>query len=107
MGNANPELAGLTTVTLETKTDTIESSDSDISGFGFAQASLDNTNRALLTTATDAVRVTWDGSTTPSATVGHHIAVDKSIEILGNTNINNLKLIRVTNDAVVTLTLEE
>ncbi len=59
---------------------------------------------ALVTVATDAVRVRFD-ATAPTAAVGHLIAAGDMLWIEGHEAIKSLRLIRVTTDATVSVTL--
>ncbi len=52
------------------------------------------------TVETDAVRYRLDG-TAPTATVGHLVQVGQNIEIHGEENVQNFRVIRVTTDATV------
>lgn len=73
--------------------------------FGLDADLLAQADRARISAATDAVRYRYDGSA-PTATVGHVLAANGTIEVIGNANIKALQFIRVTNDAVVSVTLE-
>jgi len=95
----------LTTTVLEMKGTTVSSSAKTLADFGFSTTNTGNAKRAIISSVTDGVMATWDG-TAPTSTLGHPIPVNQTIVIQGNRNINNLKLIRVTNDAAVTITLE-
>ena len=58
-----------------------------------------NAKYALMTVETDQIRVTFDGTTTPTATVGHLLNVGDTIELHGQNNIKNFQAIRVTTSA--------
>ncbi len=75
--------------------------------FSFTQAQLDRASRARITIATQPVRYRYDGAD-PTAAIGHYLAVDAETEIVGNENIQNLRLIRATGvDGAASITLEE
>lgn len=59
--------------------------------------------KALVTVEADAIRINFDGST-PTATVGHKLSVGDSFSIVGDQNITKWRMIRVTNDATVSVT---
>ena len=96
----------LTTTALEVKGLSVSSSVKTLSDFSFSATNTGNAKRAIISAITDGVMATWDGSTAPTSTLGHPIPVNQTIVVQGNRNINNLKLIRVTTDANVTITLE-
>ena len=74
--------------------------------FGFDAADLAAAQRAYVTARDAGVMVTWSG-VTPTATLGHLIAQNGTIEVSGNTNINALSFIREdATDAEVSVTLE-
>ena len=72
---------------------------------GYDAATHGTANRAVIGVATDAIRVTWNG-TAPTTTVGHHIAVNGTLTIEGAAKVAALKFIRITTDAAITITLE-
>lgn len=59
--------------------------------------------RIFVTVETNSVRMRWDG-TVPDATTGHLLAAGDSIYLEGESNVGNLKMIRATADAVVSIT---
>jgi len=62
-------------------------------------------NRAVITAITNAVVVTWNG-TTPTATVGHVIAANGTLILEGQAKIAALQFIRLSADVSLTITLE-
>lgn len=70
----------------------------------FTSAMLVAATRAIISPSTDAVKVTVDG-TTPTATLGMTVTADQNLTIEGNHAVNNIKLIRRTNDAPTLITL--
>jgi hypothetical protein len=87
---------------------TISTGVHSMTDFGFTAAEVANATRAWISASDADVRVTWDGSTDPSSTVGHLLVKDAApVELFGNANIANLRLIRAAgSDALVTITLE-
>jgi hypothetical protein len=55
---------------------------------------------AYITVETDCMRY-WPTGDNPTTTDGHKVCDSQSITIYGFTNINNLKMIRVTNDVTI------
>lgn len=63
--------------------------------------------RAYVIANTQDIVVSWDG-TDPTATLGLPLAAGSSLEVYGNVNIQNLKMIRAgISDATVTVILEK
>lgn len=58
---------------------------------------------AYLTVEGDAVRYYISGAT-PTATVGHPLAVGEDLLVVGRTNVSQFRMIRQTTDATVTVT---
>ncbi len=73
--------------------------------FSLSAANLALALAATVTAHTDAVVFTYDGST-PTATHGHVVPASSTVVVEGNGNIQNLKFIRQTTDATVSVTLE-
>ncbi len=92
---------------LEMKGATVSSSVVSFSSFGFSSSNVTNADQAVITARTAGVMVSWDG-TDPTATLGHLIAQNESMTVIGNQKIQALKLIReAAADADVTITLEQ
>lgn len=72
----------------------------------FTQAQVDRANRVILTVEAQSIRYRYDG-TAPTDTVGHLLTAGSRLELVGNDNIQNLQVIRVTTDSTVMVTLEE
>ena len=73
---------------------------------GYTAAKVAVATRATITTRTTGLMITWSG-TTPSATVGHLVAVNTNFVLEGQANIAALKLIQESGgNAVTTITLE-
>lgn len=97
------------TTAYQTKTNTISNSVVSISAAGWAwtAGNLALADAAVITAHTNPVCMTWDG-TTPAATTGLYIAAGATVTILGNTNVQAIKLIRQGGaDATVSITLEK
>lgn len=92
----------------ETKTATISNAVVAISAVGWAWSAgnLAAADAAVITVHTNPVCVTWDG-TAPATTTGVMVAAGATVSILGNANIQAIKLIRQGGaDATVSITLE-
>lgn len=63
-------------------------------------------SRAIFTVETDQIRFTYDGSTTPTNTVGHLVEAGDRVVIEGIKNVSNFRAIRVTSDASIKCTYE-
>jgi hypothetical protein len=98
-------LLDLTTTALEMKGLSVSSAVKTLADFSFASTSTAAPKRAIITSVTDGIMVSWDG-TNPTSTLGHACPVNQTIVVQGSRNISNLKMIRVTTDAAVTITLE-
>lgn len=61
--------------------------------------------RALITTETDAIRYTYDG-TTPTSSVGHLLPSGTVMVLAGYGNISRFQAIRVTTDATIKVSYE-
>ena len=87
---------------------TVSSSAVAISSFtGLAAALIARANVAKITARTAGVMYLTTGND-PTATVGHLIAQNATVEIVGQNNIANLKVIReASTDSEVTITLSE
>jgi hypothetical protein len=75
--------------------------------FSFTEAQLSTTLRAVITSIDQAIMITHDGATTPTAEIGHYIGAGQNLDILGATNIGNLKFVAVTGTAKVTVSLQK
>lgn len=99
-GNVCP---GITAVAPMGDGDTITVSSTAV---GFAAADISTTGRsasvAVGYVATDAVRY-WDNGQTPTATVGMYVGVNTGFVVCGVKAIRDFRMIRVTNDASVTV----
>lgn len=72
----------------------------------FTQAQLDLAEILILTPATGSIRLRYDGIA-PTASVGHHVAVDQNYTITGRVNISNLQVIKDTGtNSDLTVTIE-
>lgn len=60
-----------------------------------------NADSWTILTETDAIRLFWNGNI-PTASLGYHLRVNGTL-ILNNVNPAQVKMIRVTNDASVTV----
>lgn len=91
----------------ETKSDTITETASGVSGFSFSAGVLKYAIRAFLS-VDQPVRVAYgQDSPTATATFGHPIAADATMEILGAENIRSISVIRTTgSSANATMTIE-
>lgn len=92
-----------------TKAATISSTAVAISaaGWSWTAGDVEAADAAVITAHSQPVVVTWDG-TTPTATVGQHVAAAATIRVEGNANVQNVKLIRQAgSDATVSITLEK
>lgn len=88
-------------------TDTVSSIARTMSDVGFSAAELAAAQRAVISVATDAIRLRKDGSD-PSATVGHYVGANaEPVVIEGNADIQRLRFIRVTADAALYVDLEK
>lgn len=73
----------------------------------FTAGQIDVASRARITCDTQPIRYTYDG-TVPTASVGHYLPVGTTTEVVGGTNVANLKFIRASGtDGAVSVTLEE
>lgn len=95
----------LVTTAISMKGTTVSSSAKTLADFSFSSDATGKAKRAIISSVTDGIMVSWDG-TAPTSTLGHPCPVNQTIVVQGNVNINALKFIRVTNDAAVTITLE-
>jgi hypothetical protein len=76
-------------------------------GWSWTSGDLAAAWRATVTARTGGVMFTYDGSTDPSATLGHLLPKDGTVVIEGNANVQALRFIReASTDASVTVTLE-
>lgn len=92
---------------LATKSNTISNTALAIShaSWSWGAADLPMAERAYITCHTEGIVISWDG-TNPSAVFGLPLAAGRTIEIIGNINIQNLKFIRSgLSDAAVSVTL--
>lgn len=60
--------------------------------------------KAHVSVETNNIRVRWDG-TAPDSTTGHLLTPGDTLTVEGESNVSNLSMIRVTNDATVHITL--
>jgi hypothetical protein len=98
-----------TTIAYQTKSSTVSSSVVGISdaGWSWTTGYVALAERAVITSRSAGVMVRWDGGD-PTSTLGHLIAQNGTLEVLGMDNIANLKFIRESgSDAVVSVTLEK
>jgi hypothetical protein len=95
-----------TTVAFADGGDTVSSSAIDLEDIGFTTAQIDQANRAWISVSGEPVRYRYTG-TAPTASVGHYIAADTTIEIAGNSNLRQLQFIAVSADAAIWITLED
>lgn len=85
---------------------TVSSAAKTLLGLGFSQAEIDRADLAYITPTTAGVRALWSGST-PTTSFGHLIASGGTESVVGNSNLQNLALIReAAADSAVTVTLE-
>jgi len=61
-------------------------------------------SKAFISVETESIRIRWDGGT-PTSALGHLLVAGDSIEIEGRANIRQLRMIRITNDAAVHVTI--
>ena len=96
-------------VAYRTKAATISNSVVAISAAGcnWSADDLANADQAFLTAHSHPVVVTWDG-TTPTATLGLYLGAGSTVSVIGNRNVQAIKLIRQgESDAIVSATLEK
>lgn len=102
-------MAGLQAPTAyQTKAATISSAAVAISaaGWSWTAGNLALADQAVITAHSQPVCMTWDG-TTPTATVGMYIPAGGTVTVVGNDNVQAVKLIRQGgSDATVSITLE-
>lgn len=84
---------------------TISSTALTLEDVGFSAAEVSAANRMRLTVETAAIRYRYDG-TSPTASVGHLLAVGAVLLLDGNQNIELLELIADASDGTVMVTLE-
>ena len=75
-------------------------------GFSWAATDVSTADRALITSFTNGISVAWSGAT-PTATLGHAIAANGTLEVVGQENVKHLQFIRLTSDATVSVTLSK
>jgi hypothetical protein len=98
-----------TTVAYRARSATIGSSAIQISdvSFGWQAGELAAAEVAILTARGAGVMYLYDG-TAPSATLGHLLAQNGTVEVVGNANIQALRFIREgASDATMTVTLKK
>ena len=75
-------------------------------GWSWTAGNLALADQAVVTAHTEPVCMTWDG-TTPTATVGMYIPAGGTVTVVGNDNVQAIKLIRQgASSATVSVTLE-
>ena len=75
--------------------------------WGWGSTDLSSAAKAIIVANAEGIVISWEG-TDPTTTLGLPIPEGSSIEISGNTNIQNLKFIRGgASDATVTVILEK
>ena len=76
-------------------------------GWDWSDGDLANADQAFLTAHSHPVVITWDG-TTPTATLGVYLGAGSTANVIGNRNVQAIKLIRQgESDAIVSVTLEK
>ena len=76
--------------------------------FGWGTDEIETAEVAYISVSLAGIRLTWDGSTTPTTTVGMFIPENTTIAVTGTQNINNLNFIRSTGvSAALSITLEK
>lgn len=86
---------------------TVSNSAKSLTDLTFAAAQIERASRARINCDTQPIRYTYDG-TTPTASVGQYLAVGATVDIVGSSNVANLKFIRATgSDGAVNVTLED
>ena len=76
-------------------------------GWSWTAGYLALADQAVVTAHTEPVCMTWDG-TTPTATVGMYIPAGGTVTVVGNANVQAVKLIRQGSaSATVSITLEK
>ncbi len=74
--------------------------------FNFSQVNVNLADRMRVTAATNDLRFCYDG-TTPTAAIGHLLAVGQTLILDGQNNISAFKVIRATGaDGAASITLE-
>lgn len=94
-----------TTFAITVKSTAVSTAAKAITDFSFSAADINVAERAKIGVIANTVMLTYDG-TTPTATLGLPIPANTIVEVLGNHNINNIKIIRLSADATVTIQLE-
>lgn len=97
-----------TTIAFAYDVDTVSTVVQTLAEIGaLTQAQVDQAQRARITCNTNAINYTYDG-TAPTTSAGHTIPTNGTVEIVGNQNIKNVKLIRSGgSNATVAVTLEK
>lgn len=87
-------------------TDTVSSTALDLTDIGTALTTgvVADADAAHISVFTDAIRYTYDG-TTPTSSVGHLLAANGEVILVGRSNVAALQMIRVTGDVTVFITL--
>lgn len=88
------------------KTATVSSTAKSLLDLTFTQAQIDRASRAWISCITQHVHILFDGAT-PTSTYGLVVSQGTIFELDGNTNLQNLKMIRNGSDATVTVILGE
>ena len=96
-----------TAAAVEAKSASVSNTALGIASWSFTASHLAEADHAYITADGAAVKVLWTGDTA-TATFGHEIADAGFLEVIGNTNINNISMIRADGtDATVTISLEK
>ena len=79
----------------------------DAAGWSWTAGNLALAERCVITARSAPIMVRWDGGD-PTATLGHYIAADSTLELTGGLNVNNVHLIRASgSDSTVSISLEK
>lgn len=65
------------------------------------------TGRAMFTVTGTAIRVTYDGRTTPTTTAGHLVGSGTAFQVIGYDNISNFQALSIGGDGTITVTYEQ
>lgn len=97
-----------TTIAFAYDVDTLSTAVQTLAEIGaLTQAQVDQAHKARITCNSNAINYTYNG-TDPTTTQGHTIPTNGTVEIVGNQNIRNVKLIRSGgSNATVAVTLEK
>lgn len=84
---------------------TVSSTALSLTDLGFTTAQVQQAQSMRLTVETQSTRYAYDGAT-PTAANGHLLAANAELLLVGSENLANFRIIRVTTDATIQVTLE-